>query len=188
MSNQVLVSRAPAGLNYQLQSTNQGDLEVELVEASTLGGGGSSTVAAGTTLNVDVPLNTPTNVDVDLGSFGAPFTSQPSLLLTGALALLMVPGDELPAFCVGTYEVQVSLDGGANFISGGVGGPIAFSGLGSPTVPVNLSLPINFNFGQLADITGNVIARVIVTMTDGTASNDLSASAYASLWLGSAPT
>ena len=36
----VLTSNAPAGQNYELQSTNQGDLPVEVVSSSALGGGG----------------------------------------------------------------------------------------------------------------------------------------------------
>lgn len=178
-----LTTSQPVGTRVSLMTSNQEIIQAE-VSASSSGGGQAFAMASNEVFGVDVPADTPTNIDLDLGSFPG-VTTAPQIMLDGVLRVNVPPGAELQAFVVGTYELQLSIDGGANYISGFGANPFSCFADAGGVYNADLALPLAVALDVFSEpFSGNLFARVIVTVTGLTAGGACTCAAYVGALVG----
>lgn len=141
----VLVTRAPAGLNYQLQSTNQGDLEVEVAAGGGPTPGAGQPPQAGLFSFDDVTVaandqdhSAPSNPITALALTGlAAFPENAGILLMWSGAVRGAAGAAAGSVLAG-MQVEFSVDNGVSWGSVGNNAQGAFVAV-DDTVP-NISL------------------------------------------------
>lgn len=153
----VLKTNAPAELNYQLQSTNQGDLEVVLEEEGGGGGGGffqAGNLAIGTVIELSDLSPSPQSATIELA--GVEDVANMSRLSVLGRALISLSLDETgsPALSSGTVTLGISWDG-VNFNDDA---PQSWGGGGNGTSG-RLQFPISI-FSQAGPATGTPTLRI----------------------------
>lgn len=177
-----LTTSQPAGTRVQLMTSNQEIIQAEVTAAA--GGGQAIALASNEVFGVDVPADTPTNIDLDLGSYPA-VTTAPQIMLNGVLRVNVPPGAELQAFVVGTYELLLSIDGGANYISGFGATPFSCFADSGGLYNADAALPLAVSLDVSSEpFSGNLFARVIVTITALTAGGACTCAAYVGALVG----
>jgi len=147
----VLQSNAPEGQVYNLQTTNQGTLEVELVPGGTGGVSFTDSVSANQSTS-SPPLVA--IVTADPAEFGG-------VVINGWVTLSWVNNESEDASIGGSLTFEGSLDSGVTFSS--IGDPVSFQAWNPSTASVQqIQITIPVVFRSTGPATGGVEVRATV--------------------------